>query len=228
MKIRDFYSQNRKSVFLGLFISLAPFVFSSLLSWLVYRHASQIAGWGIGSLLALYACLALSMSFSLTPTTLVSLLSGYFLGWPSLPFLIPSYLLASLLAYGIAQKADGGDFLKSMAGKPSFEKIRQGIGRSAFWAVFFGRLSPVLPFGWMNLLFALMRVPKKTFLTAGLLGMLPRTCLALEVGRQTYDIQEVLKGGGLGDFVPFAISVALLVFSSVALGWLGNRWLKQT
>jgi uncharacterized membrane protein YdjX (TVP38/TMEM64 family) len=102
--------------------------------------------------------MTLLMGMALMPTTLLAILSGFFFDWEAFPLLFLAYNFAALLGYGWGKKL-GGDSLDLILknypkAKNLIESRRNRIGE----LVFFGRLSPVIPFAVSNLLFSLLHV----------------------------------------------------------------------
>ncbi len=55
------------------------------------------------------------------------------------------------------------------------------------------RLSPVLPFALMTFVLALVQVPRRRFLLASVLGMLPRSLFFYWLGTQAQDVLALLR-----------------------------------
>jgi uncharacterized membrane protein YdjX (TVP38/TMEM64 family) len=166
------------------------------------------------------------MAFALTPTTFIALLSGYFLGWIAVFPVAISYWIASLVGYKTAQLIDGGRFLKILAENPNVKKIVDNLQKDEFKIILLARLSPVLPFAITNVLFSFTGTKLKNFLTAGFIGMLPRTILTIWLGTQAQEIRKVIEHPNEGSLSQFFI-LALILASMVGLGYFIKKAVKQ-
>jgi uncharacterized membrane protein YdjX (TVP38/TMEM64 family) len=202
-----------------------PLLASSSISYWVITHEPDIQNftfqhWAITFLLACF-----TMAFALTPTTFVALLSGYFLGWRAFLPLAVSYWIASYIGYKIAQKIDGGRFLKILSEKPKVQQVLENLQKDEFKIILLARLSPVLPFAVTNVLFSFSGTKLRNFLTAGFLGMLPRTILSIWVGTQAQEIRRLIEHPSEGNISQ--ILVLGLVFASIfGLGYFVKRAIR--
>jgi uncharacterized membrane protein YdjX (TVP38/TMEM64 family) len=222
----DFLRKNTFTILYTFFLGLMPLLASSSISYWVITHAPHIQNftfqnWAVTFLLACF-----TMSFALTPTTFVALLSGYFLGWRAFLPLAVSYWAASYIGYKIAQKIDGGRFLKILSEKPKVRQILENLQKDEFKIILLARLSPVLPFAVTNVLFSFSGTKLRNFLTAGFLGMLPRTILSIWVGTQAQEIRKLIEHPSEGNISQ--ILVLGLVFASVlGLGYFVKRAIRE-
>lgn len=133
------------------------------------------------------------MGMALMPTTLVAGLSGFIFGWEAFPFLFLAYNIASILGYGWGKKLGGNSLDLILDKYPKAKTLiaskRNRIGE----LVFFGRLSPVLPFAVSNLLFSLLHVGLKRLVLFGSIGMLPRTILTFWAGTLGTDVYSAIN-----------------------------------
>lgn len=68
-----------------------------------------------------------------------------------------------------------------------FRALDRAIGRQGFRMVFLSRLSPALPFTWLNYLLGITAVRPGAYILANLLGMLPGAFLYVYIGAATRD-----------------------------------------
>jgi uncharacterized membrane protein YdjX (TVP38/TMEM64 family) len=133
------------------------------------------------------------MGMALMPTTLVAGLSGFIFGWEAFPFLFLAYNISSILGYGWGKKLSGNSLDLILDKYPKAKKLiaskRNRIGE----LIFFGRLSPVLPFAVSNLLFSLLHVGWKKLVLFGSIGMLPRTILTFWAGTLSTDVYSAIN-----------------------------------
>jgi uncharacterized membrane protein YdjX (TVP38/TMEM64 family) len=221
-----FLRKNTFTIVYTFFLGVMPILASSSLSYWVITHEQQIQAFNTKTwlLVALLACF--SMAFALTPTTFIALLSGYFLGWIAIFPVAISYWIASLVGYKTAQLIDGGRFLKILAENPNVKKIVDNLQKDEFKIILLARLSPVLPFAITNVLFSFTGTKLKNFLTAGFIGMLPRTILTIWLGTQAQEIRKVIEHPNEGSLSQFFI-LALILASMVGLGYFIKKAVKQ-
>ena len=202
------FSKNRRlfsAILLLLFLSL---VVSLIIGSLYADLALEAQNLPISILLTLYIGSVLTMTFGITPTTLVSFVSGFILGWPSVVPVVSAYMLASILGFLLAKRLDNGNFLESISQEHNLTKFYESIEKRPFATVFFSKISPVLPFAVSNLLLSALKVRLPIFLAGSLLGMLPRTCLAIWTGVQ---LHEFFVLGKTSSISTWAISILLLI-----------------
>lgn len=202
-----------------------PLMVSSSLSYWVITHEQEIQhftfqNWGIAFLIACF-----TMAFALTPTTFISLLSGYFLGWQAFFPLAITYWIASFLGFKTAQMIDGGRFLRILSEKPKVKQVLENLQKDEFKIILLARLSPVLPFAVTNVLFSFSGAKLRNFLTAGFLGMLPRTILSIWFGTQASEIKKLIEHPSEGNITQFLI-FGLIGGSILGLGYFIKKAIK--
>jgi uncharacterized membrane protein YdjX (TVP38/TMEM64 family) len=157
-----------------------------------------------------------TMSFALTPTTFISILTGYFFGWIGLIPLLIVYGVACILGLKTGKMLNhyfvGDHLFQNKKLHRFFEKLHE----EEFLLVFFGRLSPVLPFAMMNIAFASIELNMKRYLVSSTLGAFPRTFLFFYVGMSVNEIWEFVLHPTLdGSFA--MIPLAMIIVSTIGL-----------
>jgi len=204
-------------------MSLVPLLASSGLTYLAFRLQSNSGELAWPELAWIYTLASITMAFAFTPTTFIALLSGFFIGLTSIPWVIISYQMASFIGYSLAKKIDQGAFVESTQLYPKVHAILGQINFSPLTLVFLARISPVLPFAIMNVVLSMAKVKLRHFLWGGLWGMLPRTLLFLWVGTQAPFLIELLQNRAenqtliIGTLVLIVISVLGLYLYFVRL-----------
>ncbi len=221
----SFFKKNTFTILYTFFLGLMPLLASSSLSYWIITHEQEVRQfstqtWCIAFLLACF-----SMAFALTPTTFIALLSGYFLAWKALVPLALSYWIASYWGYKIAQLIDGGKFLNILSEKPKVKQILENLQKDEFKIILLARLSPVLPFAVTNVLFSFSGTKLKNFLSAGFIGMLPRTILSVWLGTQAQEIRKLIEHPSEGSIAQFFI-LGLIIFSMLGLGYFIKKAVK--
>ncbi len=156
------------------------------------------------------------MAIAITPTTFISILSGYFLGWLCMPFVVISYLFAAILGFFIAKKIDKGKFINSLGAIAGIEGILRNLKDRELYITFLAKISPILPFALSNFLLSIGGANLRNFIIGSLLGMLPRTALAIYIGNEAQRISILIEKGntGLGEQVFISL---LIIIGAVGL-----------
>ena len=214
----DFLKKNSFTLIYTFFLGLMPLLVSSSISYWVITHEPEIQAftfqnWAIAFIMACF-----TMAFALTPTTFIALLSGYFLGWKAFLPIAISYWIASFLGFKTAQMIDGGRFLKILSEKPKVKQVLENLQKDEFKIILLARLSPVLPFAVTNVLFSFSGTKIRNFLTAGFLGMLPRTILSIWIGTQAQEIKRLIEHPSEGSLSQILI-LGLIGGSILGLGY---------
>jgi uncharacterized membrane protein YdjX (TVP38/TMEM64 family) len=103
---------------------------------------------------------------------------------------------------------------------PRSTAVLEGLKQNDLVLVIMCRISPVLPFAIMNVVLGYTGIRIKPFLVGGLIGMLPRTVMAVAIGMQ----MEALATGSLFSL----LWIGLLVVSFIGLGWVFKRSINRS
>lgn len=163
----------------------------------------------------LYLILTPLVTTGLFSTTLLAACGGYFLGWKSLIYFIPVYMVATLIGYMAGKISKKGQLEESLMQIEETATILTNLYKRQWLVIFFLRISPVLPFAVINLLMGAIRTPIWTYISATLVGMIPRTVLAILTG---ISIKEL--GKGFSDDTPMNYTVILFGFVAISLWFL--------
>lgn len=221
----DFIRKNSFTLLYTFFLGLMPLLVSSSISYWVITHEQEIQAFTFQNWTIAFIIACFTMAFALTPTTFIALLSGYFLGWKAFLPIAISYWIASFLGFKTAQMIDGGRFLKILSEKPKVKKVLENLQKDEFKIILLARLSPVLPFAVTNVLFSFSGTKLRNFLTAGFLGMLPRTILSIWIGTQAQEIKRLIEHPSEGSLSQILI-LMLIVGSIVGLGYFVKKAVK--
>jgi uncharacterized membrane protein YdjX (TVP38/TMEM64 family) len=191
-----------------------PLSFSGGFSLLIVEYVAEIENFKLLHWLLVYSIVVLTMALALTPTTIIALLSGYFLGFEAITPVVLSYSLASLGGFYLSHIL-GGNFQQVI--QRAYPKINDLIHRmsdkSPTRFVVFSRISPILPFAVMNLILPFIGIRLKPFFWGGLIGMLPRTILAITTGKLAKDLYFLVENPT--DSLYMQIGFAGLLIASV-------------
>jgi uncharacterized membrane protein YdjX (TVP38/TMEM64 family) len=129
-------------------------------------------------------------------------------------------MLASLLGYAMSQLIGAKAVEAVFDAYPRSTAVLEGLKQNDLVLVIMCRISPVLPFAIMNVVLGYTGIRIKPFLVGGLIGMLPRTVMAVAIGMQ----MEALATGSLFSL----LWIGLLVVSFIGLGWVFKRSINRS
>ena len=181
------------SSLLAFFLAVVPLISSSLVGNFILQNESTIQHFKTTDWLLLTFVCTITSAFALTPPTLLALCFGYFLGWMALSPLIFLNMSAIFLIYGLFGQTKSQQLVQYFKANPRTKTFFERIQENEFNFVFFAKLSPILPFALTNLLFALSGIKFKNMLLGGFLGMIPRTVLAIWIGKEAREIQQLIN-----------------------------------
>ncbi len=218
-------TKNKRSSLTFLVLGITPIICSSSITAYFISHENQIQSFSLEMWILFYLVASITMSLAITPTTYIAVVSGYFLGWVSIPFMLISYLSASLLGYFIALFIDNGIFIENLKYHQKAQLFINNLKKKEFLMIILARLSPILPFSIMNVLLAILKADIKNFIIAGFIGMLPRTLLSIFLGTQVKEI-SLLFSQPQKDSTNQLIIISLLIITSFTIFYFIKRMLN--
>lgn len=224
--IKKLLHLNRHSAIISVVAVILP-ILGSLLSLYVIINFPEVTHWIKDNPISFFLGTALTMAVLLTPTTFIASLSGFLFGLSSVLYVVPAYVVASLLGYLVGQYLDRGKLLKSLVEVDNKQVLKNTVDSNPFWFVMLCRISPILPFGLMNIILPAFGVKIKSFITAGAIGMLPRTVLFIWLGSAAKNLMQALEGSDDVMGFKFYLTSFLVLVSSLGLLFLFKRKMKQ-
>jgi len=221
-------------------------VMPALVSIAMFVYINPIANWlkaqGSAGVWVFAAAFMVCTGLGLLPTYAQSILAGYAFG------LVPGSLAAvlgfaggSALGYTVARLIGGDRAMASIDANPKARVVRDALvgdrgveTRSAAvrWLRTTGivalvRLPPNSPFAVTNLVMASVKVPLSSFVVGTVLGMAPRTVLAVFIGSIIAGaLTDEAMTNATPKWVIWAAGGALLV-TVVVIGSIANRALRR-
>lgn len=208
----------------GLALSVTPIVFTSLLTYYAVVHEATIASFTAWDWVIITVVCSIT-SAGLTPPTMLALIFGYFLGWNAVLPLFVINLGGILFINLLVRWLDHDRFLAFLSRNPKAQSVLDRILNNELEVIFFAKLSPILPFGLTNLLFALSGAKLKNIILGGFLGMTPRTLIAIWSGHEAREIKALLENPNQSTWTQIVI-VGLIVVSIAGLWQVIQRSLK--
>lgn len=167
------------------------------------------------------------MCCSLLPTTFVALFYGYVFGLEkALPLVASAYLLAAWASYGLIRLFDHAQISQTLQANPRTARAMHKLQRNSWGIIIAARISPLLPFSVMNVIFTVLQINILRFLVGSFVGMLPRTLLAIYVGAQATHLADALQNPHSSEtWIRFA-PILLLGISTIILSLYAQKVLK--
>lgn len=224
--LKNLIRQNAATFVSMLLLVILPVVVSSGLVLLLYTYDELLLHLGFWEMLLYFVVVSFTMAFALTPTTFVALVSGFYLSWPGFPGVIISYGLAALLGYTVARLIDEGKLLSFLSRFEKTALVMEELRKQSWGLIILTRISPVLPFALMTFVLSVMKINRRKFLLASLIGMLPRTLFFFWVGTQAQNLVTLLRDPDAGSSGQ-TLMIVLIIVSLFGLYYLFNRALKK-
>jgi len=228
--LRELFQKNFSTLLTMLLLVAVPLLGSGSLLGLLYEKQRLLQSLSLGQQVLYFAVVAFTMAFALTPTTLVAIVTGYYFGWAGLPGMVLAYALASALGYELAQRLDHGKLHHFLHLFPKAEAVLEELKSQSWQLILLTRLSPVLPFALMTFVLAIVGVPRRRFLAASVLGMLPRSLffywLGTKVAGHLEDMVTLLRHPEQGKLSQLVL-VGLVAASLFGLYVVFNRALQR-
>lgn len=187
------YTKWGSSVFLGIY-SVLPAALSPLTVYVLYMYHAHLVQLTFSEQLLLVAVSVFTMGLALTPTTLTAAYLAFLIGWEGLPFMVAAYGMAAVLSRYLLKMVDATALQDAIRANARLNNYIKNIDANTWKAVFYMRLSPFLPFSLGNAFWSLQPVSLPVFLSATMVGMLPRTLLIYTAGVYASGLQEIFAG----------------------------------
>ncbi|GAA4026087.1 hypothetical protein GCM10022409_07630 [Hymenobacter glaciei] len=224
--LRELFKKNFSTLLTMFLLVAVPLLGSASLLGLLYEKQDLLEHLSLGQALLYFVVIAFTMAFALTPTTFVAIVTGYYFGWPGLLGMVLAYALASAIGYELAKRIDHGKLRHFLHLFPKAEAVLGELQNQSWQLILLTRLSPVLPFALMTFVLAIVGVPRKRFLAASVLGMLPRSLFFYWLGTKASDVLALLKDPDEGTLSKIVL-LGLVVASLFGLYFVFNRALQR-
>lgn len=219
--IRSLWKTDRRYFIMVMAVGFLPWMLSGIVGWFIADIVVRSVDHPLFGII-FFLSVSVTMALGLTPTTIVATLSGFLFGWGSFLWVVLSYLCASVLGRWL------GIWLnRAITGSTRFvyqpaEMFFSRLESKPFYLLLFCRLSPVLTFALTNAALGRMRFPMATYLSATLLGMLPRTALVFYAGTKASVWGEAIRSGNFTDYrILFFVAFVIISFSGI--GFISKR-----
>ncbi|MEM9883163.1 MAG: VTT domain-containing protein [Planctomycetota bacterium] len=228
MSRRDAVRDLGRSSGLLALAAAGPLVGGGLMTGWAAANAESLRGGGIETAAGLAAAGFFGCALWVMPTFVLALVSGWALGWPwGFVLAWGTATLASPLGKGLSAVLAGPGVMRFVERYPRGAAVCGAVTRSSPWRagllVGLLRLSPVVPYGAVNVLAAAFRLRWGPFLWGTAIGMAPRVAAVAAVGAglERFDPQRPGSAWLLG------VGAAATVGAVGVLGWATRRALRR-
>ncbi|MCA8831485.1 TVP38/TMEM64 family protein [Hymenobacter pini] len=223
---KELLSQNKSTLVSLVLLTVLPLAGDSVLAWTLHENQQWLVHPSAWQMLLYFVVVACTMTLSLTHTTVVVLVTAFFFGWPGFIGMLLTYMLAAYGGYLIAHSLDQGKLISLLERFPKAHAIMHELRRDSWRLVLLTRLSPVLPFALITFILTVVGVPKRQFLTASVVGMLPRTLFFYWLGTKAQDVLQLIQDPDTGTAGKVLV-VVLMAVSLFGLYFLFTQALKR-
>jgi len=188
----------------------------------------QSAGpWGPVLMIVAYivACLLF------VPGSILTIGAGFIFG---IPLGVATVSIGSTLGAGAAfllsRTLLRGWVVRRIDTDPRFRALDQAVAKDGFKIVLFARLSPVLPFNFLNFAFGVTNVSLRDYMLASWIGMLPGALLYVYIGSAAKSLTDLAAGRGprrVEEIVFFVFGLAATIVVSMLLTRIARRALSE-
>ncbi|MBN2445346.1 MAG: TVP38/TMEM64 family protein [Phycisphaerae bacterium] len=174
--------------------------------------------------LALYTvAFAVLSGLALLPTYAQAILGGWAFGFAwGFPGALVGFAGGSLIGYFVARRASGGRVVELIQEQPKWQAVYDALLGEGFWRtlglVTLLRIPPNSPFAITNLVMAATRVPLVAFIIGTVVGMAPRTGVAVYLAVTLEDLAGAKKPWWM-----FVTSIICAVIILAIIGHISNR-----
>ncbi|GAB3636881.1 hypothetical protein GCM10027422_24710 [Hymenobacter arcticus] len=224
--LRELFQKNFSTLLtMGLLLAV-PLLGSAAVLGLLYEQPDLLRNLTLGQSLLYFAVAGLLMATALTPTTFVAIITGFYFGWGGLPGMVVAYALASAIGYELARRLDHGKLRAVLHHFPKADAVLAELQNQSWSLILLTRLSPVLPFALMTFVLAIVGVPRRRFLAASVIGMLPRSLFFYWLGTKAQDVLALLHDPEQG-LASKLVLIGLVAASLFGLFVVFNRALQR-
>lgn len=180
----------------------------SALDWM-----EQIGPWGPAAFVVVY----IVATIGLIPGALLTLGAGAAFGlWRGVLAVVIGSNLGATAAFLLGRTVLRGWADGMVARRPRYVALDQAVAKNGFRLVVLTRLSPLLPFNFLNYAFGLTRLSLRDYVVASTVGMLPGTFLFVYLGATAKSLRvlERSNAGGIANQLLFGSGlIATLVLT---------------
>jgi uncharacterized membrane protein YdjX (TVP38/TMEM64 family) len=192
------------------------------------KHQPWVQAQGFNGILAFAALMGLTTGLALMPTYALSFASGvFFTFWTGFPVAMVGIIIGACIGYAWGATVARKKVMTLIDSNERARIVRGALIDRTFWrntlTVILLRFPPNSPFALTNLVMSSTKVHPLSFILGTLIGIAPRTGLAVYLGHIAGNFDKFNEERGIGKYILIAASVALFL----GVYWVLSRWAKQ-
>jgi len=169
-------------------------------------------------------------SVTLAPAFLLTFAAGAVFGlWRGTVLVYIAASLGSSAVFAIASPLADSRFLRWLRKDPRVAAVRNAVVGEGAWVMFLLRLSPVVPFVFLNYALALSGVRYRDFMAASV-GMLPAIVMYVYYGKVAGDVAKLAAGmappRGPGYYAVLVVGLIATIVATTAVTRAARRSMK--
>lgn len=180
---------------------------------------------------AIFIAAFIAGSILMLPGSLLCMSGGYLFGlYGGVPLVSIGSAIGAAGACAISRRFARGWLHRRFDGDARFHAIDRAIESKAFTIVVLTRLSLLIPFNVLNMLYGLTRVPVSTLALGTWVGMLPAVVLYVYVGSIARNVDQLLSGElqtGLAGKLLFVAGLVAVIVATFVIHRTATRELRR-
>jgi uncharacterized membrane protein YdjX (TVP38/TMEM64 family) len=182
----------RISMLAIVLMTFLPFTTTVITITTISIYSDEIRALSSNYLIYLGLFFFFSTSLSLTSTTILSVIAGYFWGWDAYWYLLLMFNLGAAMGYYLTHAFDKGTMLQYIENKSEIGTFIQRLKERDYLMIFTLRITPVLPFAVTNVFSSYIDIKFWRYLLFGGIGIALRTLATVFTGTQIKSLNESL------------------------------------
>lgn len=143
---------------------------------------------------AVYFGIYVAAVILMVPGSALTIGAGFAWGFAGVALVWPAATTAAIVSFWLGRTVARGWVARKVAASPRFRAVDEAVGEDGFKFVLLFRLSPLFPFGFLNLVLGLSRVRARDYVLATVSGILPGTFLYIYVGTLVTNAAALAEG----------------------------------
>jgi len=195
------------AIFLVLFLAVWAVVPANVWIEVVARKISQL-GWAAP---IVYVALYVAGTLVLAPSPLMSIAAGVAFGWWGFPLAVVAATAGATVSFVLCRYFLKDDLEDWLTDKRIFKAAKHAVDEQGWKILVLLRLSPAVPFGMLNYLMGLTKIPLGMYVWSTTLGILPGSFVDIYIGV----VGQKLADGAQGAYL--AAGAAVTIASAAAI-----------
>lgn len=212
---------------LAIAAAVLPGVGGLLILWQLKPLAAWLQGLESTGVLVYAILFMVSAGLALLPTYAQAILGGWtFKFWIGFPAAMVGFGGGAIIGYAVARWTAGDNALKVIEEQPKWKAVYDALLGGGFWKTFglvtLLRLPPNSPFAMTNLIMAATKVPWLPYILGTMIGMAPRTAVAVWIAAHMQSLDEQSKPWWM-----WIVSILLAIAALAVMSHIGNQALAK-